>query len=208
MVKNKPFNPTSLIYFTNRYVGLLGVICLIYYDTSFNVNILSLNYSFTAVGRLTGPLTYASKYDIPPEEDWLKILADKTLSICLKVLLAVEACLGLAFLIPADLFEDVTVGILAQSVTYCGISRDPPKVLITISCRVYVANQFVALLLNAAGNPALLCVLGSHLLINLKKAGELGVNEGTNYRSRAVSDIEFAHGGPVAASNEEGTSSV
>ena len=48
------------------------------------------------------------------------------------------------------------------------------------------------------GNPSLLCVLGSHLLINLKEAGELGLNEGTNYRpgflSQSVSDMEFAEG--------------
>ncbi|EJD00526.1 uncharacterized protein FOMMEDRAFT_159258 [Fomitiporia mediterranea MF3/22] len=61
----------------------------------------------------------------------------------------------------------------------------------------------------AVATPTLLCVLGSHLLINLKEAGERGVNEGTNYRSKTVSDIEFAEGVPAAAdSNGEGTSSV
>ncbi|EJD04960.1 uncharacterized protein FOMMEDRAFT_154110 [Fomitiporia mediterranea MF3/22] len=57
--------------------------------------------------------------------------------------------------------------------------------------RLEDVSPFVSYLLNAAGSPALLCVLGSHLLINLKEAGEMGVNEGTNYRSRVVSNIEF-----------------
>ena len=60
--------------------------------------------------------------------------------------------------------------------------------------QIFVANQFVANLLGAAGSPILLCILGSHLLINLKEAGELGVNKGTNYRSRTISDVEFADG--------------
>ncbi|EJD00607.1 uncharacterized protein FOMMEDRAFT_159364 [Fomitiporia mediterranea MF3/22] len=59
-------------------------------------------------------------------------------------------------------------------------------------------------LINAASSPTLLCVLGSHLLINLKEAGERGVNEGTDYRSRTVSNFEFDRGAPATAgSNEE-----
>ena len=46
------------------------------------------------------------------------------------------------------------------------------------------------------GSPALLSVLGSTLLTNLKEAGELGLNEGTNYRPsvNSVSNIEFCEG--------------
>ena len=60
--------------------------------------------------------------------------------------------------------------------------------------RIFEINPLVADLLAVAGSPILLCVLRNHLLINLKEAGERGVNEGTNYRSRTVSDIEFAEG--------------
>ncbi|EJD04979.1 uncharacterized protein FOMMEDRAFT_154132 [Fomitiporia mediterranea MF3/22] len=82
-------------------------------------------------------------------------------------------------------------------------------VLNIVEISVIFVNEFSAAVLAAAGSPILVCVLGAHLLINLKEAGELGVNEGTNYRSRTVSDIRFAEGAPAAAtSNGDGTSSV
>ena len=45
------------------------------------------------------------------------------------------------------------------------------------------------------GNSALLSILGSRMMFNLKEAGELGVNGGTNYRpslSGTLSGPEFA----------------
>ena len=67
-------------------------------------------------------------------------------------------------------------------------------VLQIVEASIFIDNSFVANILGAAGSPTLLCILGGHLLINLKEAGELGVNEGTNYRSNSVSDIDFAEG--------------
>ncbi|EJC97509.1 uncharacterized protein FOMMEDRAFT_163062 [Fomitiporia mediterranea MF3/22] len=67
-------------------------------------------------------------------------------------------------------------------------------------------NRFVPTLMNAAGSPSLLCVIGSHLLIHLKEAGERGMNEGTSYRLRTLSDIGFAEDAPTGTatgSNEE-----
>lgn len=43
----------------------------------------------------------------------------------------------------------------------------------------------------AVGNPSPLCVLGSHLLVHLKEAAEKGLNEGTSYRSKTLSGIDF-----------------
>ena len=59
---------------------------------------------------------------------------------------------------------------------------------------IVIGNPLVRSILNAAGSPTLLCIFGGHLLINLKEAGEMGVNEGTNYRSNSISDIDFAEG--------------
>ncbi|KAH8109403.1 hypothetical protein DFH11DRAFT_946574 [Phellopilus nigrolimitatus] len=39
--------------------------------------------------------------------------------------------------------------------------------------------------------PKLLCLLGSHLLIHLKEAGERGANGGTSYRMTAMSSMRF-----------------
>ena len=65
-----------------------------------------------------------------------------------------------------------------------------------IELKVELEDDFLAGVLQAIGNPSFLSVLGSHLLINLKEAGELGLNEGTNYRpdSRSISDIDFVEG--------------
>ncbi|EJD06090.1 uncharacterized protein FOMMEDRAFT_153453 [Fomitiporia mediterranea MF3/22] len=75
-----------------------------------------------------------------------------------------------------------------------------------VQIKVSGTSPLVSYFLDVAGNPALLCVLGSHLLINLKEAGELGVNGGTNYRSKTRN--RYTAGAPAAAdSNGEGTSS-
>lgn len=46
-------------------------------------------------------------------------------------------------------------------------------------------------LLATVGNPSLLCILGSHLLIHLREAAAEGFNEGTSYRSKTFSAIRF-----------------
>ncbi|EJD00579.1 uncharacterized protein FOMMEDRAFT_159325 [Fomitiporia mediterranea MF3/22] len=74
-----------------------------------------------------------------------------------------------------------------------------------ISYPIRGGSPFVASLLGRAGDPTVLCILGSRLLINLKEAGERGMNRGTSHGSRVLSDVEFAEGLPVADSNEEGT---
>lgn len=43
----------------------------------------------------------------------------------------------------------------------------------------------------ALGSPTLLCILGSRMFFNLKKAGEHGVNIGTNWSSYSHSAIRF-----------------
>ena len=52
-------------------------------------------------------------------------------------------------------------------------------------------NLNLAYIVQVLGSPAFLCLLGSRLLINLKEAGELGVNAGTNYAT-SLSSLEFA----------------
>lgn len=71
----------------------------------------------------------------------------------------------------------------------------------TIFCSVvnvidYTADLSALLgnMINTVGNPSLLCVLGSHLLIHLKEAADEGRNEGTSYRSKSISIIEFDQG--------------
>ena len=57
------------------------------------------------------------------------------------------------------------------------------------------SNQFLRLaFFDTLGIPSLLCVLGSHLLIHLREAAEEGRNEGTSYRPKSFSAIEFEQG--------------
>ncbi|KAH8109836.1 hypothetical protein DFH11DRAFT_1515133, partial [Phellopilus nigrolimitatus] len=61
-----------------------------------------------------------------------------------------------------------------------------------IADQLFVPNAIVAQLLTILGSPSLLCVLGSHLLVHLKEAGERGANGGTSYRMKTMSNIEFS----------------
>lgn len=54
-----------------------------------------------------------------------------------------------------------------------------------------MVKSFLQYLLSAVGQPIILCVLGSHLLINLKEAVEKGYNGGASYRFGSVSNIDF-----------------
>ena len=65
---------------------------------------------------------------------------------------------------------------------------------IVINFTVGPDTQFLAVILNSLGNPALLSILGARLLFNMKEAGEHGVNEGTDWGSHTASSIHFEDG--------------
>ncbi|THH05848.1 hypothetical protein EW145_g4505 [Phellinidium pouzarii] len=69
-------------------------------------------------------------------------------------------------------------------VIFCTIPR---MMVNAIGLRTLLSN-----IMDAAGSPTLLCILGSRLLIHMKEAGERGVNKGTSYRMRTMSDIAFS----------------
>ena len=60
-----------------------------------------------------------------------------------------------------------------------------------MNLKLEISNEFLASLLAQAGSPSFLCILGSRMLINLKEAGKIGVNEGTNYRTNEMSVMQF-----------------
>ena len=70
------------------------------------------------------------------------------------------------------------------------------SVFAILSFRLRISNVFLSDVLDALADPAFLCILGSRMLFNLKEAGKQGVNEGTSYRSKSVtevSEMEFIH---------------
>ena len=57
--------------------------------------------------------------------------------------------------------------------------------------RFYEGSDIISAIFQGIGSPTLLCILGSHMLFNLKEAAERGVNVGTNWSSYPHSDIRF-----------------
>ena len=77
--------------------------------------------------------------------------------------------------------------------------------VVNIVAAVAEISTLAFYILYVAGSPTLLCILGRHLLINLKEAGEKGFNEGTNYWPTHVSTMDFARSeaGDILTSGEE-----
>ncbi|KAH8109524.1 hypothetical protein DFH11DRAFT_1626651 [Phellopilus nigrolimitatus] len=61
-----------------------------------------------------------------------------------------------------------------------------------VSFQFNTQNLPLASLLSVLGYPRLLSVLGSHLLVHLKEAGERQANGGTSYRMRTMSSMRFS----------------
>lgn len=61
----------------------------------------------------------------------------------------------------------------------------------TILNAVYNASAVAANVFLGLGSPTLLSILGSRMFLNLKEAGEHGVNAGTDWSSHCISTIGF-----------------
>ncbi|KAH8106460.1 hypothetical protein DFH11DRAFT_1830605 [Phellopilus nigrolimitatus] len=94
-------------YFWNRYIGLLGAVSGI------------ARYGFTLMQGLADILL-------------MRVLAlyhqDKRLAACLRALFGLEAAFTLGILIYDNIYQETIVGELAEGVTFCGQTRNPPKV--------------------------------------------------------------------------------
>ena len=68
---------------------------------------------------------------------------------------------------------------------------------ILLVCVTAIISRFVVgvaaqLTLGSAGSPSFLSILGTHLLFNVKEAGERGIYPGTSHGSKStMSDIAF-----------------
>lgn len=61
-----------------------------------------------------------------------------------------------------------------------------------VELELTIADTFGWNLLLLLGDPAFLCIMASTMFFNLKEAVERGSNQGTSYRLRSVSAMEFA----------------
>ena len=74
--------------------------------------------------------------------------------------------------------------------------------VLTIMDEATVTNDILFVILEFIGNPALLSIVGAHILFNMKEAGENGLNQGTSCGSKSTaSEIDFADA-PQDATNQ------
>ncbi|KAH8109526.1 hypothetical protein DFH11DRAFT_1709697 [Phellopilus nigrolimitatus] len=243
-----PWKFVSLIYFANRYLGLLGVVSGIVVIALPANEPLRLGLSW--VSSLSNYMTILLIDYIL----LMRVLAlynqEKRMTVWLRTLFGLEAFWGLGLLVYGVIYAEISVGSLAEGVTICLTNRSPKlwgrlswvipmlyaiilmvlalrkaaqhwrefagfsefslfKVLIqdqaiyfilVIFCNVmgiladklFNPNSLLANLLSILAYPRVLCVLGSHLLVHLKEAGERGANEGTSYSMRTTDSIGFS----------------
>ncbi|OCB87143.1 hypothetical protein A7U60_g5657 [Sanghuangporus baumii] len=62
-----------------------------------------------------------------------------------------------------------------------------------LSYKIQISNAFLSEIFESLGDPCLLSLLGSRMLVNLKEAAEQGQNVGTSYRMTAstMSEMDF-----------------
>ncbi|KAH8109217.1 hypothetical protein DFH11DRAFT_964304 [Phellopilus nigrolimitatus] len=144
---SSPRSFVSLIYFANRYIGILGALSAIVVDTLRENGILC-KHLVTVFQSLLIILKGLGFGWIQGLADWMTILLidyilqmrvlalyhqDKRLAACLRILFGLEAAFGLGLLIYPSIYEELVVLRLAKDVTICGINRDPPKVWAALS---------------------------------------------------------------------------
>ncbi|KAH8109352.1 hypothetical protein DFH11DRAFT_1861489 [Phellopilus nigrolimitatus] len=245
---SSPCKFVSLIYFVNRFVGILGAISGIAYVTlhaneTLRLGLISvLNLSYWMTILLIDYILLIRVLALYDQE--------KNLSACLKTILGLEVTFVLGDVIHSVIYQEISVGRLAEGVTVCLVNGNPkiwgalfwavPMLyatllmvlalykaaqhwrelagfsqfnllavliqdqaiyfILVIFCSVmgivadqlFIPNTLLAYHLSALGNPSLLSVLGSHLLVHLKEAGERRANGGTSYRMTTMSSMQFS----------------
>ncbi|KAL5501298.1 hypothetical protein ACEPAH_8558 [Sanghuangporus vaninii] len=244
-----PRSTTDFAYFSIRYIQIFGsIVDLFCKFTTWTTNIA--NWMTIVLIDYILMIRVLALYS-----------QDRTLSICLKALLVLEAAFKMGLLSYVIREENVAVGQLGENATICitessvlwqlGVvdwlvpmvyavvlmilaiykateywkistgfkgfalvrvlvqdqmiyfmSAIACSLLNILTFRISISNDILASILNAVGNPPLLCIFGARMLINLKEAAERGQNEGTNIKisSRTMSQIDFAEPGTLPRS--------
>ena len=82
----------------------------------------------------------------------------------------------------------VAIGKASTSLTHLSY-RALACSLFSILQFVKIDNEVLSNVFEGLGSPTLLCILGSHMMFNLKEAGERGLNVGTNLKSIALTTM-------------------
>ncbi|OCB83956.1 hypothetical protein A7U60_g9165 [Sanghuangporus baumii] len=165
----KPCSTVSLVFFVNRYIGLLGALC--------NVARLRFTQGFTSCTSMpirkglalnmfipglfsSWALSLANLVTIVSIDclfsSWALSLANLVtivsidcgkLATCLNIFLALEGVIDLGLLIYDNLFQEVSRYIVAEGISICGGNRAPLKSLHVISWSIPMAYGLVLLCL-------------------------------------------------------------
>ncbi|KAH8106557.1 hypothetical protein DFH11DRAFT_1518081 [Phellopilus nigrolimitatus] len=166
-------------------------------DTAFGLGILIYNmlYEEIAVGKLAEGVTVCGFNRDSPKVwaalSWLVLVAAPMLyGIILMVLALYKAAEHWRETAGFSQFTLVKVLIQDQAIYFIMVIFC--SVMEIVSDQLVISNIVLADVLNILGSPSLLCILGSHLLVHLKEAGERGANGGTSYRMPTMSNIGFS----------------
>ncbi|KAH8109854.1 hypothetical protein DFH11DRAFT_1746854 [Phellopilus nigrolimitatus] len=144
---SSPRSFVSLIYFANRYIGILGALSGIMFDT-LQANETLCKHPGPTLQSLLIIFKGLGFIWIQNLANWMTILLidyillmrvlalyhqDKRLSVCLRTLFGLEAAFGLGILIYSTIYREIIVGELAEGVAVCGINNSPPKVWAALS---------------------------------------------------------------------------
>ncbi|KAH8109163.1 hypothetical protein DFH11DRAFT_1548465 [Phellopilus nigrolimitatus] len=171
-------------------------------EAAFGLGIIiySMIYQQIVVGELAKGVTFCgvNRY-IPKVWDSLSWAAPLLYAIILMILALYKAEKVWRENTGFSQFNLVKVLIQDQAIYFIiGLGANYPdrvifcSVMEIISAQLDVSNILLADFMTLLGSPSLLCVLGSHLLVHLKEAGERGVNEGMSYKMKTISNIEFS----------------
>ncbi|KAH8109389.1 hypothetical protein DFH11DRAFT_1515635 [Phellopilus nigrolimitatus] len=226
-----PCTFVSLIYFANRYIGILGAVCgilggswkdwtiIITIDYILLMRVSALyhqNKKFAACLRTIfvleaalglAALIYTIIYAKSKQNIYCRVysLLNNCSSFCMEtcrraVLMVYAIILMVLALYKAAQYWRESAGFSQFNLLTVLIQDQAIYFILVIFCsimgivsyQVYTQSPLLANVLSVLVYPRLLCVLGSHLLIHLKEAGERRANGGTSYRMEATSSIDFS----------------
>ncbi|KAH8109848.1 hypothetical protein DFH11DRAFT_1861025 [Phellopilus nigrolimitatus] len=152
-------------------------------------------YQEIAVGGLAKDVTICGANRDPPKVwaalSWLVLAATPMLyGIILMVLALYKAAEHWRETAGFSQFTLVKVLIQDQAIYFIMVIFC--SVMEIMSNQLVITNVLLSYFLYILGSPSFLCVLGSHLLVHLKEAGERGVNGGTSYKLKTISSIGFS----------------
>ncbi|KAH8109176.1 hypothetical protein DFH11DRAFT_1861694 [Phellopilus nigrolimitatus] len=181
----------ALYHQDKRLTAFLGVLFGLEAALVLGLLIYDNIYDETVVGELAKGVTLCGTNRVPSKVwdalSWVIPMVYATILMALALYKAAEHWKE-----TAEFSQLTLVRVLIQDQAIYFIMVVFCSVLNIMANQLHIPNALLANLLDALGSPTLLCVLGSHLLVHLKEAGEREANGGTSFMMTTMSNIEFS----------------